>query len=65
MVLGKKEIEAGLIAIRLRSGRTTTMGPDDCLKRIKIECEKRVDGIVDGTVSADQYDDSGMWTFKP
>lgn len=65
VVLGKKEIEAGLIAIRLRSGRTTTMGPDDFLKRIKIECEKRVDGIVDGTVSADQYDDSGMWTFKP
>ena len=65
VVLGKKEIEQGLIAVRLRNGRTTTMTPNEFLKRIKLECEKRVDGLIDGSVPVEKYEDNSVWTFQP
>ena len=63
VVVGKKEIEEGVIAIRLKSGKMIKRTPEDFLKRIRIECEKRVDGLVDGSVDIAQYDDAAAWTF--
>ena len=64
VVVGKKEIEEGVLAIRLKSGKMTKLAPDEFLKRIKLECEKRIDGLVDGSKSLDEFEDSRM-TFKP
>ena len=64
VVVGKKEIEAGMLAIRLRNGNTVKHSHEDFMKRIKLECEKRVDGLVDGTLAIDQFEEDS-WTFKP
>jgi threonyl-tRNA synthetase len=65
VVVGKKEIEEGVLAIRLKNGKMTKLAPNDFLKRIKLECEKRVDGLVDGSKSVEQYEDNNVWSFNP
>ena len=65
IVVGKKEIEAGLLAIRLRNGGTVKLTPSDFLKKIKLECEKRVDGLVEGTVPVEQFEGQDPMTFNP
>lgn len=65
VVVGKKEIEEGVLAIRLRNGKMTKLAPNEFLRRVKLECEKRVDGLVDGSVDVEKYDDSNVWSFNP
>jgi threonyl-tRNA synthetase len=65
IVVGKKEIEANQLAIRLRNGNMVKMSPDDFMKRLKIECEKRVDGLVEGTTPIEQFEAADPWTFAP
>lgn len=64
VVVGKKEIEEGVVAVRLRNGKMVKRTPDDFLKRIKIEAEKRVDGLVDGSVDIEQYEDAHRFHFQ-
>ena len=64
IVVGKKEIEAGLLAIRLRNGGTVKHSHAEFIKRIKLECEKRVDGLIEGTVPIEQYEED-LWSFNP
>jgi len=65
VVVGKKEIEEGVLAIRLKNGKMTKMAPNEFLRRIKLECEKRVDGLVDGSKNVEELDDSNVWSFNP
>jgi threonyl-tRNA synthetase len=64
IVVGKKEIEAGMLAVRLRNGNTVKHTHEEFLKRIRLECEKRVDGLVDGTLPIEQFEED-KWTFRP
>ena len=64
VVVGKKEIEEGVVAVRLRNGKMVKTTPDDFLKRVKIEAEKRLDGLVDGSVDIEQYDDAHRYHFQ-
>ena len=64
VVVGKKEIEEGVLAIRLKNGKMAKMSPNDFLRRIKIECEKRVDGLVDGSKPVEQFDDAHLYAFN-
>ena len=63
IVVGKKEIEAGVVAVRLRNGGTVKHTHSEFMKRIKLECEKRVDGLIDGTLPIEQFEED-LWSFN-
>lgn len=58
VVIGRREMENGAVAVRLRNNRTITLSVNDFLKRLKYEVENRLDCTAEESVEIQEKKES-------